>query len=244
MNGVGKVLALISARGGSKGLPGKNIRDLAGKPLIVYSIEVALESANVDRVVVSTDSVEIADIAREAGADVPFLRPAELARDDTPSLPVSQHAVKWLAENEGWECDVVIELQPVAPIRLKEDIDGALQMLVDTGADTVVSLCRVDGAFHPYWMKTMRDGRLAPLMELYREYVRRQDLPPVYRRNGSILAVRKNVLMEQNTYYGEDMRGYLMPDERSIDIDTEVDFRIAELFMGRAANEIKDREGA
>lgn len=228
-----KVLALISARGGSKGLPGKNIRPLAGKPLIVHSIEGALSLPAIDRVVVSTDSQEIAEIARQAGADVPFLRPAELARDDTPSLPVSQHAVAWLCDHEGWSCDILLELPPVAPLRTSDDIAGALAILLEPGVDSVVSLCPVEGAYHPYWMKRIEDGRVVPLMELPREYLRRQDLPPVYRRNGAVIAVWTDVLMKQNSYYGSEVRGYIMPEERSIDIDNQLDFAVAETILGR-----------
>lgn len=233
MTAGGKVLGLISARGGSKGLPGKNIRMLAGRPLIVHTIEAALNAANVDRVVVSTDSHEIAAIARMAGAEVPFVRPAELARDDTPSLPVSQHAVAWLRDKEGWACDILAELPPVAPLRTSQDIDASLAMLIETGADSVISLCAVEGAYHPYWMKRIDNDRVIPLMDLPREYTRRQDLPPVYRRNGAIIAVWAKVLMEHGTYYGREIRGYMMPDERSIDIDNELDFAVAETLLDR-----------
>lgn len=232
-----RVLALISARGGSKGLPGKNIRCLAGKPLIVYSIEAALQAENIDRVVVSTDSQEIADVARQSGAEVPFMRPSELARDDTPSLPVSQHAVAWLREHEGWSCDILAELPPVAPLRTIHDIEAALSMLTESGADSVISLCAVEGAYHPYWMKRIDNDRVIPLMNLPREYTRRQDLPPVYRRNGALIAVWTHVLMEKNSYYGDEIRGYLMPEARSIDIDNELDFAVAEVLMGQGCYE-------
>lgn len=232
MIGDRKVLALISARGGSKGLPGKNIRELNGKPLIVYSIEAALESGTVDRVVVSTDSREIAAVAAASGAEVPFIRPEELARDNTPSLPVSRHAVAWLEENEGWKSDIFLELQPVAPLRTSSDVDACVGMLVETGADTVISLCRVDGVFHPCWMKTIgEDGRVNAFVESGREYTRRQDLPAVYRRNAAVIAVWTRVLMDQETYYGPDMRGYIMPESRSVDIDNAMDLRLAGMLL-------------
>lgn len=224
------ILALIPARGGSKGIPKKNIRPLAGKPLINYTIEAALQSRYQIRVVVSTDDEEIAKIARAAGAEVPFLRPAELAQDETPTFPVVQHALQWLEQHEAYQPKLVVLLQPTSPLRRPEHIDRALELILSSEADSVVSLCEAEHS--PYWMKKVdAEGRVSPFISIEEEYTRRQDLPKVYRLNGAIFVTRSEVIMRKNRLLGDDTRAYIMEQDDSIDIDTELDFKLAELLI-------------
>jgi CMP-N,N'-diacetyllegionaminic acid synthase len=224
------VLALIPARGGSKGVTRKNVRPLAGRPTIAWTIDAARGSARVDRVLVSTDDEEIRDTALALGAEAPFLRPPELAADDTGDRPVYDHALAWLAEQEGYAPEVVVWLRPTAPLRTAADVDGAVELLLRTGADCVRSVCAAE--HHPYWMKRLEGDRLVPLLDADEAgYPRRQLLPPVYRLNGAVDAVRCAKVSEE--LWGGDVRGYEMPWERSVDLDDEVDFLLAELLLGR-----------
>lgn len=224
-----KILAIVPARGGSQGVPRKNIRILAGRPLIAYTINAALESKYHLRVVVSTDDESIAEIAKGIGAEVPFLRPSHLARNDTPMLPVLQHAMECL-KKDGYRPDIIVVLQPTSPLRTSKHIDQAISILVNTGADSVVSVCEVE--YSPYWMKKIdQSGRVAPFLDTEKEYNRRQDLPKVYRLNGAIFITRPDIIMNEDRLLGDDTRAYIMEPEDSIDIDTEFDFRVAELIM-------------
>jgi CMP-N,N'-diacetyllegionaminic acid synthase len=227
-----KILGVITARGGSKGLPRKNIRSLHGKPLIEYTIQAALAAVDVfHRVIVSTEDAEIAEVSRRAGADVPFLRPQELARDSTPTLPVLQHAVEYIERCDGVAIDWVMILQPTSPLRTKEDIQTAVNLAAAGDCDTVVSVQRANKC-HPYKMKKMDSaGRLVPFIDGSVEPVRRQDLTPdAYQRNGAIYLVRRDRLLE-NRLYGDSISAYIMPDDRSVDIDTHVDFLLAEALL-------------
>jgi len=226
------ILALIPARGGSKGIPYKNARLLMGKPLIAYTIEAALQSQYQLRVVVSTDDEEIAEVARTADAEVPFLRPAELARDKAPTLPVVQHALGWLEQHEGYKPDLVVLLQPTSPLRRAEHIDQGIKLLLQTDADSVVSVCEVEHS--PYWMRVLdNEGRVKPFVEGDHEFSRRQDLPPVYRLNGALYVTKRRIVMEERCLLGDDVRALVMAREDSIDIDDEVDFLLAELLLKR-----------
>jgi len=218
-----RVLGLIPARGGSKGLPGKNILPLDGIPIICHSIRAAARS-RLDRVIVSTDSEEIAVVARACGGDVPFLRPAELALDDTPTLPVVLHALARI----GGEYDAVMILQPTSPLRTAEDIDAALAMLAaDPSADSVISVVKV-GDNHPARMKELREGVLVdPSFAEETEGKRRQDLPDYYLRNGAIYLTRTRVLVDDQSFKGRRSLGYVMPEERSVNIDGRLDFLLA-----------------
>lgn len=170
------MLALVPARGGSKGVPGKNIRPLAGKPLISYTINAALRSEYQLRVVVSTDDVRIAEVSRAAGAEVPFLRPQELALDETPTLSVVQDALHWLKEHEAYEPEIVVLLQPTSPLRTAQHIDEGIRLLLETGADSVISVCEAEHS--PYWMwRVDSEGRVTRFMEEGSEYLSRQKLP-------------------------------------------------------------------
>ena len=219
-----KVLGIIPARGGSKGIKNKNIAQLGGKPLIVYSIEAAQTSRCLTRCIVSTDSEEIADICRASGADVPYLRPAELAQDDTPTLPVIRHALMKLVG----DFNAVMILQPTSPFRNSDDIDTAIEMLVaHPEADSVISVVKV-GDNHPARMKRIQDGWLVdPSFAEQVEGQRRQDLPELYLRNGAIYLTRTEVITEQNSLKGHRSLAYIMPELRSINIDSEIDLLLA-----------------
>jgi N-acylneuraminate cytidylyltransferase/CMP-N,N'-diacetyllegionaminic acid synthase len=223
------VVAVIPARGGSKGLPGKNIVPLMGKPLICYTIEAAKNSKYVTRIIVSTDDEKIAKIAKENGAEVPFLRPADLAKDETPSLPVVQHAVKYIEDAEGCIMDVIVLLQPTSPLRNETYIDDAVEKILGTGADSVITVCRVKQ--HPYWNFIAKGDSLCPFIRNDVNPTRRQDLPETYAPNGAVYVVRRDVLFNQNSILGKDIRAVVMPVEESIDIDGYFDLFIAEMTL-------------
>ena len=227
-----RVLAVIPARGGSKGVPRKNIRDLCGKAVIAWTIETALAAGDhLHRVIVSTDDTEIAEAARAAGAEAPFMRPAEMATDEAPTLPLLQHAVGFVEEEEGKPVDWVMVLQPTAPFRNVDDIAESLKLARKGGCDSVISVTRVL-AEHPILMKKIENDRLLPYCMKEEEGTRRQDYdPPAYMRNGAIYLTRRHTLMEGNSIWGEVIRPYVMPEERSYDIDSERDFKLAELVM-------------
>lgn len=222
-----KILGLIPARGGSKGVPGKNIKPLAGKPLILYSVEAALSSSLTD-IIVSTDDPAIATVARKAGASVPFMRPSVLATDTAKSLDVVKHALITIEELEGTHFDAVMLLQPTAPFRTADDINAAIQLL-DTNpqADSVISVVNVE-AHHPARMKYIEDGKLIdpPFAEAY-ESQNRQELTPMYIRNGAIYLTKRQTLLA-NSFKGKTCLAYVMPSHRSSNIDTLEDFEYAE----------------
>ena len=227
------VLGVIVARGGSKGLPHKNILPLAGKPLIAHTIDAALGAHLLHRVLVSTDDEQIAQIARQYGAEVPFMRPSELAQDDTLTYPVLVHAVQLLDEQQGYRPDYVMLLQPTSPLRTTHDIDNAIRLAEANDADGVVSLCEVK--HHPYLTKGVSDdGRVVDFLTLDKPlevaYSRRQDLPKAYAINGAVYLVRPQVLVDRQTFYTDRTYAYIMPVERSLDIDTSWDLRLAELI--------------
>lgn len=222
------ILAIIPARGGSKGIPRKNVRLLCGKPLVAYSIETALSSEYIDRVVVSTEDKEIARIVEQYGGEV-IERPTELARDDTPSLPVYQHVIEYLEKEERFTTDAVVALQPTCPLRIAADIDGAIQKFLGADCDSVLSVCEAEHP--PHWMYTLDGDRMKLLIEGGEKIARRQDAPRVYRINGAVYITRKQIMMVENRVWGDDTRAYIMPWERSIDIDTEIDLKLAELIM-------------
>ena len=226
------VLGIIPARGGSKGVPRKNITPLAGRPLLAHTCAAALASARLSRVVLSTDDPEIAAVGRECGVDVPFLRPAKLAADDTPSLDVLVHTLDWLAERERFHPGVLVLLQPTSPLRRAEQIDRAVDLLLDTGADSVVSVVEVPHQFNPHSVLRVDDGRLVPFLDGPTSY-RRQDKPRVYARNGpAILAVRSEVV-RRGELYGADTRPLVMDAFTSADIDDASDLLWAEFLLER-----------
>ena len=228
-----RVLGVITARGGSKGLPGKNLRSLAGKSLIAHTIDTAIESRAFDRVILSTDDDAIAAEGRSRGCDVPFKRPAELARDETPHLPVLQHAVEWLRAHDGYTPDAVMILQPTSPLRRAHDIVESIALLEASGADSVVSVSEVPAHHNP--MRTLRiDARgLATLFvtgePVRRRINRRQDMPAAWTMNGAIYLFRTSVLTAaEPSLYGDRTAAYVMPPEFGISIDTLDDWNSAE----------------
>lgn len=232
MIGDKKVLAVIPARGGSKGVPGKNIRDLAGKPLIAWTVEAAQASTLIDRVIVTTDSPRILEVATAFGADAPFLRPAELSQDDTPGAAPFLHA---LAEVPGY--DIAVLLQPTSPLRSAEDIDGCVRLCFENDAGPVLSVTEVTK--HPAWMFSLPQGRFEPILPELAKVDRRQDLPKVYSLNGAIYTVPVSRFLQEGALMVPDSAAYVMPSDRSVDIDTEFDFAIAEFLMGLRRNEFE-----
>jgi len=234
-----KIVAIIPARGGSKGIPRKNIQEIAGKPLLAYTIEAAFKSKYINRVIVSTDSPEIAKIAKSYGAEVPFLRPPELAKDDTPGIVVVQHAVRYLETVEGYPVDIVVILQPTSPLRKTKYIDAAIKKLIESGADSVVSVCEVK--HHPFWSFIMKNDKLYPFIEKGLTITRRQLLPKVYSANGAVYAVKKDVLFKENSVFGKDTRAIVMPREESVDIDDYFDLFMAEMVIKYWKEWLKNR---
>jgi CMP-N-acetylneuraminic acid synthetase len=225
------ILGVIPARGGSKSVPRKNIALVHGKPLLAYTIQAAQGSQRITHFVVSSEDPEIIAVAKRYGAPVPFERPAELAADESPTLPVVQHALREMEMLEGIAFDYIVLLQPTTPLRLPEDIDAAVDKLIATGADSVISVCDV-GAYHPARMRQIVDDRLVELpIREPKEMLRRQDLPPVYIRNGAVYAVKREVVIEHNSIVGQVSRPYIMPDERSINVDSELDLLLAEILL-------------
>ncbi len=225
-----KILAVITARGGSKGIPRKNIKVLGGKPLIAYTIEIAKKSSLISHLIISTDNDEIADVARFFGANVPFLRPETFAQDTSTHVEVMQHAVHFMEEQLKVVFDYVVILQPTSPFRLVEDIDKTLDLLIKTDADSSVSMVELEGD-HPVKIKKMEGNRVIPYCVAEPEGVRRQDLPKAYKRSSAVYAMRRDVLMEYGSLFGKDIVGHIIPAERSIDIDTEYDWLRAEYML-------------
>jgi len=223
------VLGVVPARGGSKGVPGKNIRELGGKPLIAHTLEAASRAALLTRTVVSTDSEEISDVCRAFGADVPFLRPPELA-SDTARV---QDAVLHLLDQLEATYTYVLLLQPTAPFRSAEDIDGAIRLATQTGAESVVSFTQEETQ-HPYYMYELDQDcdppRVTPMFN-YPVGTPRQEFPPVYYRNGAIYLTRTDTLRRDRSFVSPQTVPYLMPEERSVNIDTEEDFQYAEYLL-------------
>jgi CMP-N-acetylneuraminic acid synthetase len=221
------VLGVVTARGGSKGVPRKNIRPLAGKPLLAYTADSALAATTLTRVVLSTDDEEVAACGREHGLEVPFMRPAELAHDTTPMLPVLIHVMGEL-ERSGERYDALCLLQPTDPLRRAEDIDGCVHLLEATGADSVITVQIVPHEYNPHWVY-VRDGEYMRLSTGEAEPIpRRQELPPAYHRSGSVYLVRRDVLMERGSLYGDRVVGYVLPAGRAANIDTWGDWERAE----------------
>lgn len=225
-----KVLCLVTARGGSKGLPGKNIRPLLGKPLIAWSIEAGLRASSADALVVSTDDEAIAQAARDAGARVPFMRPAELARDTASSIDVVLHAIDWLAAT-GEYYDVVVLLEPTSPLRDSVDIEAALDLMIGHDAGAVVSVCRAE-SIHPAFMyRRDANGRLQPFLERQPTGLRRQEIEPLYFLEGTVYTSRIDVLRARRSFYHEDTVGYEVPRWKSLEIDELDDFLMVEALL-------------
>jgi len=232
--GIVNVLGIIPARGGSKGIPDKNLRELAGKPLLAYTREAANNSGVIDRLVLSTDSTAIADLGRRLGIEVPFMRPAELAGDESPMLGVLQHGVAQL-ESEGWRPDAVVLLQPTSPLRRPEHIRAVVEMLIDGNCDSVVSVMEIPSLFAPQKALTIREGWLKFWSEDGNQIIRRQQTNPTYAREGSVYACWRDVLMNKGSLYGEKCLPYVIPAAEALSLDTIDDWHRAETELKREA---------
>lgn len=227
------ILAVIPARGGSKRIPGKNIKLLAGKPLIAYAIDQAHKSQVITRTIVSTDDRKIARVARELGAEVPFLRPAELAGDKVTDLPVFKHALEWLEENEGYRPEIIVHLRPTAPLRTVKHIEEAVRLLLDSpDADAVRSVC--PSGQHPLKSWAIDEGMLRPfipeavygIQEAYNWP--RQELPKSYIQNGAVDVTRYATITDLDSMTGRRIKAFVMGEEDSVNIDTPLEWAMAE----------------
>lgn len=226
------VLGLVPARGGSKGVPGKNVRPLAGHTLLEYTARAARDSGVIDRLMLSTDAPDIADAGRRAGLEVPFMRPAALAADDTPMLPVIQHALAETART-GWSPDVIVLLQPTSPLRRPDHIRDAVTMLRETNADSVVTVVEVPRHLSPDYVMRIEEGRLRPFLSDGAGVTRRQDARPAYSRDGTVYAFRRSTIERFGGIYGDDCRPLLIDATESISIDSPADWDEAERLLAR-----------
>ena len=221
-----RIVGVILARGGSKGLPGKNIIDLGGKPLIAWTVAAAQKSRYLDRLILSSDNRAIIAAARKAGCEAPFVRPARLATDTASSYDVLFHAL------DSLDCsyDYVVLLQPTSPLRTAEDIDACIELCLKRKAPAAVSVCVV--VKPPQWMYALTaDGRLKPILQTKRPSARRQDLTPIYALNGAVYVAKTAWLRRHKTFFGSRTAAHIMPPERSIDIDTKLDLMFARALV-------------
>lgn len=227
-----KILTVITARGGSKSVPGKNIRLLGNKPLIGYTIESAKATKDLFyKIIVSTDDRAIADVSKSFGAEVPFIRPSNLAEDKTPTLPVLQHAVNFIEDQDKVLIDWVLLLQPTAPFRSAKDIRRVVELSQQLDADSIISVVQVFST-HPGLMKKIENNELKSFFGEEIEGTPRQQLKPsAYMRNGAIYMTKRDVLMKNNSIWGKKITPYIMPLERSYNIDDEIDFKTAEVII-------------
>lgn len=226
-----RVLGVIPARGGSKGVPRKNLVQLAGEPLLYYAIKASQGSIRLTRTILSSEDHEINAVGRSLGVDVPFVRPAELATDTATSVKVAKHALEFVENEEGKKYDFLCLLQPTCPLRIASDIDAAIDMLEHSDADAVVSLARVEEP-HPVKMMLVSNGLIRPLLpDLWRETIRRQECPPAFYLNGAIYCVRREVLLNHESLWGKKTLAYFMPPERSVNIDGILDVKLAEYVL-------------
>lgn len=228
-----KPIAFIFARGGSKGLPDKNIKLLQGKPLIAWSIEQALESSGIDRVIVSTDSEKIANIAKKSGAEVPFMRPAELAMDDSPEWLAWRHALKFIQENEGELPDCMVSVPTTSPLRLPLDIENCLKEYKEGKADVVVTISKAHR--NPYFnmVRVNTDGKAELVNKPENTIARRQDAEEIYDLTTVAYAVRPSFVFKHSSIFEGVVRAVEVPTERAIDIDNKIDFEIADFLMNK-----------
>lgn len=223
-----EILGLIPARGGSKGVPRKNIKPLCGKPLIIYTIEEALKSKHLTKVVTSTEDEEIAMIAENNGSEV-ILRPKEFATDDSVVIETVKYTIESL-KDKGIEFDYIMLLQPTSPLRIADDIDSAITKMLNLKADSAISVIEV-GDKHPARMKKIVNGKIVDIFDKDLDFTPRQKLPKIYIRNGAIYVAKKEIVYEKNSFRGNDCVAYIMPEERSINIDTPIDFLLTEMLM-------------
>lgn len=223
-----KFLAIIPARGGSKGIPNKNIMPICGKPLIAYTIEAAKKSKYIDEIMVSTDSDIIKVIAQQSGAKVPFLRPAELSKDNVKSIDVVMHTIDFY-KNKNISFDYVILLQPTSPLRTVEHLDKAIEKLIESNKSSLVSVCEVDE--NPVLMRSIENEKLKEVISFEGTNLRRQDLPAFYIFNGALYINSSDMIVQKKKFVDENTIPYVMDKESSIDIDTMLDARLVELII-------------
>jgi len=228
-----EIVALVPARGGSKSIPGKNIKPLGGMPLLAYSIAAGLQAQLVQRVLVSTDSADIADVARTWGAEVPFLRPADLAEDGTTDFPVFEHALHWLAENEGYRPDIIVQLRPTLPFRAPGLVDSAIRALLENPeADSVRGV--TPSGQNPYKMWRIEQGTLRPLLqtEWPEPYnMPRQALPETYWQTGQIEVIRRETILQKKSLTGDIILPCIISPEYAIDLDNLYQWEFAEQVL-------------
>jgi len=220
-----KIIGIIPARGGSKLIPGKNIKPLLGKPLIAYTIEVALEAGCLDRIIVSTDDGKIAEIAKEYGAEVPFIRPTSLALDSTPMLPVLQHAIEYLQKEEDYSPDVIVLLQPTSPLRKVGHIKEALEIFLERDVDSVISINEIRQRFGKFHQGVFES--------YFEEGLGRKDVEPFYYENGLIYVSKVENIVKRGSLYGQKIGAFIVEEGVSIDTDTPFEFQLAELMLKR-----------
>jgi N-acylneuraminate cytidylyltransferase len=234
-----RVLVIVPARGGSKGIPRKNLQLLGGRPLVAHAVATGLAASLVSRVLCSTDDQQIADAAREAGAEVPFLRPAELAGDLSEDWPVFMHALDYLDRIEGWLPDLIVNLRPTSPLRTPTHVDDAIRLLLDTGADSVKAVCLARQHPHKMWLREP-NGRIEPYLKTPFRFDRGPDVPraqleDIYWQNGVVDVTRREVILEQRVMIGRRVAGLITQPAESIDIDTPLDLQLAELLLAQRA---------
>lgn len=234
------LLGIVPARGGSKGIPQKNLYLLNGKPLIAHTITEALASQYIERLVISTEDPEIAETAKKYGCEAPFLRPMELAQDDTDIVPVISHALKTVSR-QNYNPEAIILLQPTSPLRKTKHIDEAIELFFTGKGDSLVSVCKIKNS--PYWMFTQQGAHLTPFWDSPLNKTRRQLLPILYRPNGAIYISTDQLILERKTILGEKIIPYLMDEKSSVDIDTIYDMEIAEYLLEKeAANIVSSKD--
>lgn len=230
------ILGIIPARGGSKGVYRKNIKKLNDKPLIGYTIEAAKKSKYIDRLVISTDDNEIAEISKEFGAEIPCLRPDSLSGDVSPTVDCVIHMLNYLKESEGYTPTHIMLLQCTSPLRSYKHINEAVEQFRHSSKKALISVC--ESEVNPYWTNIFEGDSLKPFMKDGYKITRRQDLPSVYRVNGAIYLIETEMFLKEKTFQASSLTGYIMDSYSSVDIDTELDFKIAELIM----NELSERD--
>jgi CMP-N-acetylneuraminic acid synthetase len=236
---MGNVLGLVPARGGSKGIPDKNLRRLAGRTLLEYVAAAASASGVIDRAVLTTDSPRIADEGRRAGLEVPFVRPAALAQDDTAMLPVVEHAVDAL-QRAGWSPEIVVLLQPTSPLRQPGHIRRAVEQLRESGADSVVTVVELPRHMSPDYVMRVEDGRLVPFLAEGARVTRRQDARPAFIRDGTVYAFWRRTLRDTGSIYGRHCSPLVLPASESLSIDTPDDWDDAERRVAALATTGRD----
>lgn len=229
-----KILGITLARGGSKSVKLKNIRTIAEKPLIAYTIEESLKSQYLTDYIVSTDHEEIAKVAKEYAAEVPFIRPADISTDQASSVSALQHAVKFMEDREGFKYDIIVETMCTNPLKTVEDIDGSIEKMLKTKADSVIAVHQLED-HHPARIKKIVNDKITDFVIKEPNEARRQDLQPkAYIRSGSIYCMKRDYLMEKNMRYGGDnSRPYILDEKKAVNIDSESDFLLADILINK-----------